>query len=282
MARVGLQAEECGFSAIALSDHPAPSAKWHRNGGHDTVDPAVALAYLAAVTVDVRLMTNLYVLPFRNPYLTAKALTTLDVVSGGRLIAGVGAGYLRSEFSALGRSFDERAGKFDESLDALVRIWTNPVEPVTGGDFAATGPMQLDPPLQRPHPPLWIGGNSNAALRRVVRYGQGWSPVVAPPALASSIRTAPIEGREDFGRAAERLRDRLESAGRDPDAVDIQIPVQVVDFRQSGAVAQLLDELGEMQAHGATWAIVHVDASSVEGAVDYLNTFADNIIRARR
>ena len=279
MARLAVQAEQCGFSAIALSDHPAPSAKWHRNGGHDTVEPAVALAYLAAVTTDVRLMTNLYVLPFRNPYLAAKALTSLDLVSGGRLIAGVGAGYLRSEFSALGASFDERADRFDEALDALVRIWSAPVEPVSGGDFTATGPMWLDPPIQRPHPPIWVGGNSNAALRRVVEYGQGWSPVIAPPALASSIRTAAIEGPEDFARAAKTLRDQLEAAGRDPETVDIQVLQHKIEFSESSAVAGLLRGLAEMERHGATWAIVQVDASSVESAAEYVSAFGENVIQ---
>lgn len=282
MARLGAQAERCGFSAIALSDHPAPSEKWRRNGGHDTVEPAVALSYFAAVTTSIRLMTNLYVLPFRNPYLTAKALTSLDLVSGGRLIAGVGAGYLRSEFSALGSAFDERAERFDEALDALVRIWTTPVEPVTGSNFAATGPMWLHPPVQRPHPPIWIGGNSNAALRRVVRYGQGWSPLVAPRALATSVRTPAIEAADEFGRAVARLRDRLTAAGRDPADVDIQIAVPAVDLGQSGAVNRLLDELGTMKDHGATWAIVHVDASSVDRAVEYVESFGDTVIRATR
>ena len=81
-------AEESGFSAVALSEHPAPSLKWRRNGGHNTLDPIAALSFMAGVTARIRLLTNLYVLPFRNPYLSAKALGSLDIVSGGRLIAG--------------------------------------------------------------------------------------------------------------------------------------------------------------------------------------------------
>lgn len=76
---------------------------------------------------------------------------------------------------------------------------------MSGADFAATGPMWLQPPIQRPHPPVWIGGNSHAALRRVVKYGQGWSPVIAPAAMASSIRTASIDGAAEFGRTVARL-----------------------------------------------------------------------------
>jgi probable F420-dependent oxidoreductase len=279
MARLARHAEQCGFTAIALSDHPAPSAKWRRNGGHDAMEPAVALAFFAAVTVDIRLMTNLYVLPFRNPYLTAKALTSLDRVSGGRLIAGVGAGYLRSEFSALGVDFEQRAAAFDDALDALVRIWSTPGEPVTGSGFAATGPMWLSPPIQRPHPPIWIGGNSNAALRRVVKYGQGWSPVFTPPEFASAIRTAVIDGPEAFGRAVARLHDQLASVGRDPAGVDVQIPLPAVDFRDSDAASRFDDELGALAKHGATHAVVRVDASSVDAAAEYMSVFGETVIR---
>jgi alkanesulfonate monooxygenase SsuD/methylene tetrahydromethanopterin reductase-like flavin-dependent oxidoreductase (luciferase family) len=119
---VAVVAESAGFSAIALSEHPAPSLKWRRSGGHNTLDPVAALSFMAAVTADIRLMTNLYVLPFHNPYLAAKALGSLDILSGGRLIAGVGAGYLRSEFAALGVDADRRADLLDEALAALTAI----------------------------------------------------------------------------------------------------------------------------------------------------------------
>lgn len=282
ITRLAVQAEESGFDAIAFSDHPAPSAKWRHSGGHDTFEPALALSYIAAVTTRIRVMTNLYVLPFRNPYLAAKTLTSLDILSGGRLIAGVGAGYLRSEFSALGVAFDQRAFLLDSGLDALVRIWTRPDEPVIGDDFAATGPMWLSRPVQHPHPPIWIGGNGKAARRRVVRHGQGWCPVIAPPSMASSIRTAVIDSPTNFGRAVEQLRAELSSAGRDPASVDIQIDVPVVNFDAHDSVTRSLERLDEFAGLGATWAIVHVDASSVGAATEYLTAFSDTVIRTRR
>jgi probable F420-dependent oxidoreductase len=272
------QAEECGFAAIAFSDHPAPSVKWRQAGGHDTVDPVAALTYVGAVTKRMRLMTNLYVLPFRNPYLVAKNLTSLDILSGGRLIAGVGAGYLRSEFSALGVDFGERAELLDDGLDALVRIWTRPDEPVVGDDFAATAPVWLCPPVQRPHPPIWIGGNSKAALRRVVQYGQGWAPVIAPASTTSAVRTAVIDGHAAFARAVDHLHRALHAADRDPATIDIQVNIPMVDFGASGAVRQMLDSVDEYISLGATWAIVHVDASSVNIAADYISAFSDGVI----
>ncbi|WP_375482341.1 TIGR03619 family F420-dependent LLM class oxidoreductase [uncultured Mycobacterium sp.] len=281
ITRLAVQAEECGFDAIAFSDHPAPSIKWRRGGGHDTIDPAAGLSFVAAVTRRIRLLTNLYVLPFRNPYLAAKNLTSLDILSEGRLTAGIGAGYLRSEFSALGVDFDRRATLLDNGLAALVSIWRQPEEPVTAEGFAATAPLWLSPPVQKPHPPIWIGGNSKAALRRVVQFGQGWCPVIAPPAMASSIRTAVIDDAHKFRQAVEDLGRQLRAVGRDPATVDIQIDVAAIDFTTDGSVRQALERLDEFAELGATWAIVHVDASSVNAAADYLSAFSHVVIGRR-
>ena len=276
MRAIASQGEELGFDAIALSDHPAPSAKWRRAGGHNTVEPAVALAFFAAATSTIRLMTHLYVLPFRNPYLSAKTLTSLDIVSGGRLIAGVGAGYLRSEFAALGVDFDKRVALFDESLTALRQIWTHPDEPVSGSNFAASGELNLDAPIQKPHPPLWIGGNSVATLRRVVEHGSGWSAVIAPASMASSVRTAAIEGVDDFSRAVDKLRVMLTASGRDPNSVQIQVDVPAVDFDDAAAVSRLDEYVSGMTRAGATRILAHADASSVAAAETYLTRFAQH------
>lgn len=274
MRAIASQAEALGFDAMALAEHPAPSVKWRQSGGHDTFDPAVALAFFAAVTTSIRLMTHLIVLPFRNPYLTAKALTSLDIVSDGRLIAAVGAGYLRSEFATLGVDFDNRVKLFDESLSALRQIWTRPEQPVTGSTFAAVGEVHLDAPIQKPHPPVWIGGNSTATMRRVVEHGSGWCPVIAPAGVTSSVRTATIDGVDSFARAVDKLHGLLAASGRDPDTVDIQVAAPSVDFGDAGAVARLDDYVAGMTRAGATWIIAHVDASSPSAAERYLTRFA--------
>ena len=275
MRAIATHAEALGFDAIALADHPAPSAKWRRSGGHDTFDPAVALAFFAAASTTIRLMTHLYVLPFRNPYLAAKTLTSLDVVSGGRLIAGVGAGYLRSEFAALGVEFEKRAELFDEYLVALRRIWTDPAQPVTGSTFAATGELNLDAPTQTPHPPIWIGGNNVATMRRVVEHGSGWSPVVAAAAVASSVRTATIETADDLSRAIDKMRELLTASGRDPDSVEIQVAAPSIDFDDARAVAALDEFVAGMARSGATRILAHVDATSASAAEKYLSRFAE-------
>lgn len=276
------QAEASWFSAIAVSEHPAPSAKWRLHGGHDTLDPIAALGFMAGVTTTIKLLTNLYVLPFRNPYLAAKSLTSLDLVSGGRLIAGVGAGYLRSEFAAVGVDFDRRADLLDEALAALWSIWMDPEIPVSGSDFGAVGELWLQRPTQRPHPPLWIGGNGRAAMRRVVEYGTGWMPVISTPEYAASMRTVAISDARQFGAAVDRLRGQLDAAGRDPDNLEIQILCPQVDLDDQSAVRRTRDMLDELAGYGATWAVVHVDGSSLQAALDYIEAFGDTIIAQPR
>ncbi|MBB3749658.1 putative F420-dependent oxidoreductase [Mycolicibacterium sp. BK634] len=272
------RAEAAGFSAIALSEHPAPSMKWRRNGGHDTLDPIAALSFMAGVSTDIKLMTNLYVLPFRNPYLSAKSLGSLDILSAGRLIAGVGAGYLRSEFAALGVDVDDRAQLLDEALAALTSIWTDPETPVSGKGFSATSPMWLQPPVQRPHPPIWIGGNTAASVRRVVQYGSGWMPLIAPAGMASAIGTAALEDAAQFGAQLTRLRDALADAGRDPLSLDVQVICPFIDLDDDASLRQAQDVLGELAGHGANWAVAHVQAPTPREAKDYIDAFGEAVI----
>lgn len=275
---VSKRAEAAGFSAIALSEHPAPSLKWRQSGGHDTLDPIAALSFMAGVTTDIKLMTNLYVLPFRNPYLSAKSLGSLDILSAGRLIAGVGAGYLRSEFAALGVDVDDRSRLLDEALAALRSIWTDPETPVSGEGFTATGPMWLQPPVQRPHPPIWIGGNTTAAIRRVVQHGNGWMPLIAPAGMASAIGTAALEDATQFGARIAQLRDGLADAGRDPLSVDVQVICPWIDLDDPCSLQQAADVLGELAGHGANWAVAHVDKASPSAAIDYIDAFGEVVI----
>lgn len=278
LARVARAAEAAGFDTLCLADHPAPSVKWFDAGGHDTLDPTVALAFAAAATTRLRLMTNLYVLPFRNPYLAAKSLTTLDRLSAGRLTVGAGAGYLRSEFAALGVAFEDRARLFDEHLSALVGIWTDPGTPVTGADFGATGPVRLLGPTQRPRPPLWIGGNSRAAVRRVVELGEGWCPVVGSSSMTTSIRTSSIPDHDALAVRIGELHTALAAAGRDRSTVSVQVEAPSVDFDDPARVSDFGPRVEQLAEIGVTHLIVHAEGSSVEAGVDFVTRFGSEFI----
>ena len=124
LSALAQQAEEAGFDAAYVTEHPAPSQRWREAGGHDALDPFVALAAMSYGTTRLRLLTNLTVIPYRNPFLLAKASATLDVLSGGRLTLGAGVGYMKSEFAALGVDFETRNARFDEYLQVLKLAWS--------------------------------------------------------------------------------------------------------------------------------------------------------------
>ena len=183
-------------------------------GGHDTLDPFVGLAFIAAATSELRLLTYLAVLPYRNPFLIAKTVATLDALSGGRVDFGLGTGYLKSEYFALGVDFDERNALFDESLEVMKLAWTG--EPVTyqGLHFSARDVTAMPTPLQKPYPPIWLGGNSKLTRRRVVEQATGWLPMLNPPEFATARRSAVLETVDDFAVMLADLRAHAERIGR--------------------------------------------------------------------
>ena len=167
--------EQAGVDACYITDHPAPDADWLRQGlGHDALDPFAAFAFVAAATTRLRLHTNIVVMAYRNPFLTAKSAATLQVLSGGRLILGVGAGYQKAEFEALGVDFHKRGKIFDEALEVIRLAWAGGPVVFKGMHFEARGNEPR--PVPDPAPPIWIGGGSDKALERAARWGDGWSP----------------------------------------------------------------------------------------------------------
>src|ERR1700755_627217 len=183
IAKVAAAGEAAGVHGFRFTAQPAPSPRWLEAGGHDALDPFVAMGYAAARTTTLRLIPNIVVLPYRNPFVVAKSGATLDLLSGGRFILGVGVGYLKREFAALGVDFDERGQLFDEALEVIRGIWTTDDFSYEGRHFTASGITAPPRPVSRPHPPIWIGGNTAAARRRVTTHGDGWGPVPAPAAV---------------------------------------------------------------------------------------------------
>jgi probable F420-dependent oxidoreductase len=176
--QVAQAAEAAGFESawtgehVVLPDPRVPPSPLPPD--HPLLDPAVALAFIAGQTRTLRLGTGIIVLPQRNPLVLAKELASLDVVSGGRLIFGLGIGYLKPEFDALGIPFEDKGARAIEYLQAMLALWTQP-KPVYTGRFVAFRDIQAQPrPVQHPHPPVVIGGHSPAAFRRAVLCGNGW------------------------------------------------------------------------------------------------------------
>jgi probable F420-dependent oxidoreductase len=198
---LGTAAEERGFASLWVAEHVvlfdeyasrypyAADGRIPAAGEAGFLDPFDALAFLAAVTTRIRLGTGICLVPQRNPVYTAKHVATVDWLSGGRLDFGVGVGWLAEEFEALDVPFAERGARCRAYLEVMRRLWCDPVSSYEGRFYRLPPCRQYPKPLQRPHPPIHVGGESDAALRRVADLGQGWYPFgLEPEPLAARLR----------------------------------------------------------------------------------------------
>ena len=280
VAEVAAAAEAAGFSGFGFTDHPAPSQRWLEAGGHDALDPFVAMGFAAARTTTLRLIPNIVVLPYRNPFVVAKAGATLDLLSGGRFTLAVGAGYLKREFASLGVDFDERNELFDEALAVIRAIWTTDDVTFEGRHFTARGITAHPLPTSRPHPPIWIGGNTGRARRRVAAHGDGWCPFAAPAQLANTAGTAAMDTIERLRDGVDDLRRRLDAAGRDWTSVDVSFnnfaggsPGQP-DFNADA----YLTGLDKLAAIGVTWVQVALPGDSLDHTLEAIASFGEQVI----
>jgi probable F420-dependent oxidoreductase len=280
IARVAGAAEAAGFDGYGFTDHPAPSDRWLHAGGHDALDPFVAMGFAAAHTTTLRLIPNIVVLPYRNPFVVAKAGATLDLLSDGRFTLATGAGYLKSEFAALGVPYEDRNQVYDEAIDAIVAVWTGDDVTVEGIGFSARGVTAHPRPVAQPHPPIWIGGNSGRARQRAAERGQGWCPFPAPPELASTARTVGLGSADALAEALDDLRRRCEALGRDPAELDVQFTNHAGGEPGSDAfdAEEHLAGLERLAALGVTWVQVGLPGDSLEHAVEALQRYGELVI----
>jgi probable F420-dependent oxidoreductase len=205
----------------------------------------------------------------------------VDVLSGGRLVLGVGSGYLRSEFAALGVDFTERGALFTEAVEAMRGIWAADNYAHEGRHFTAHGQTAMPRPLQRPHPPFWLGGNSPVVRRRVARFGQGWSPLINDEARAAVTRTALIDTPAALATAVTEVRELAAEAGRDPEAITIQVESSdSVTWHRDTTLEHHRHRLGEFADAGATWFVMDPPGDDVERGIDALHRYGAEIIAA--
>ena len=220
MLDIAVAAEHLGFDSVWVNHHVLNVGYvLDRLDNRPYYDTLTVLTYVAGLTSTVRLGTSVLVVPYLNPLVLAKSLATLDVLSGGRLTVGVGVGALRPESDALGADFRRRGAYTDESLKIMKALWTQE-EPSFDGEFHSFSGIKFSPkPAQTPHPPMWVGGNSRAALRRAARLGDGWHPTD----LSS----------EEMSNSVEYLRARLDSVGRGQSEVALSVRLEL-DVRGPG------------------------------------------------
>jgi probable F420-dependent oxidoreductase len=287
--------EALGFTIFAIPDHIviprkfAPVYPYTDTGetdsfaGGDALEPLALMASLATMTKKARLLTSVLVLPYREPVLTAKIFATIDVMSGGRAIAGVGTGWMEEEFEAVGAPpFAERGKVTDEYIRAFRAMWSND-EPSFAGDYTNFSDIYFRPqPVQR-HLPIWVGGDGMPALRRTARFGDAWYPVGLSPKY-------PLNTVERYAARAKTLRELTEQAGRDPEAVELSFwavwyreddPVTVDDGSRHillGSSEQTAEDISRMAALGVRSMVFNFLRSSLSESLDSIERFAAEVM----
>lgn len=245
MLRWTLAAEELGYDSVMVSDHVAITADVAESYPEPYQDPFVTLAWLAGQTSRIRLGTTVIILPYRHPALTARLAADVDHVSGGRLILGVGAGWSPLEFAVLGVPFETRGRMTDECIEAMKALWAGDGEVSYSGETVAFTGVHGIRPVQAPRPPIWVGGNTRAGIRRAVTHGDGWHPI-------NLTRQEMRDGAAALGRiAAER--------GLPVPALCPRIQMKITDDAAEeahrvmgiGALEQVLEDLAFLRDLGA-------------------------------
>jgi probable F420-dependent oxidoreductase len=280
VTEIAMVAERAGFYGGNVTDHPCPSARWLDSGGHYAQDPFVMLSFVAAATRNLRLQTGILVLPYRNPFITARSVATLDVFSGGRVTLGLGAGYLKGEYFALGADFEKRNDIMDEYIRAMKAAWQGVEFSFKGTGYEARGARMLPAPLQHPHPPLLIGGNSHRAIRRAVELGDAWCPFFTSGPVSATSRTAVMANEADLADGIRYLREHCEKVSR-------EIPPQIVvsSITSTGeklSTAALIDKIGRLHALGVSGAAVHVEGKTRAEWCEQAERFGSDVIAKLR
>lgn len=272
LARVAAAAEAAGFFYLATCDHVAIPSRMAPAMGTHWYDVVATLGFLAGITSQVRLLSHVYVPAYRHPLVGAKSFATLDALSGGRVIIGVGAGHLAEEFEVLGADFEHRGAKLDEAIDLMALALSEEFPTFDGPTWSVRGMGARPRPIQVPRPPIWIGGSSKAALRRAAERGDGWLPQGTP--------------REEMaGQIAFITEHRRRHRGDDP--IDLGVITEWIhvgrpDFDVDpqalcGSGPQIAEALNEFGAMGVNHLQVRFPARSCTELCDQISAFGAEV-----
>jgi probable F420-dependent oxidoreductase len=278
MLEVARRAEERGLDSVWVTDHVIVPTQTNVIYREDMLDPLAVLPWLAGVTHRIALGTSVVILPYRSPIPVAKLLASVDVLSGGRLIVGAAIGWLEGEFAALDVPFKERVSRSEEALELFRTLWTQE-HPELETKRHRLHDVTFSPmPLQKPRPPLYVGGNSEGALRRVTRLGDGWH------ATATTV--------EAFGQGAETVRRFWKDAGREGEpALSLRIPILIDGVHRAavdmslirgrhvigGSIARIVEELRGYQALGCQHIALEVSYSTYPAILETIDLIAERL-----
>ena len=296
LATLARQGEELGFAIISVSDHViipkaiASTYPYNESGtfagspSGECMEQLSLLSFLVGVTSSAKLLTSVMVLPHRPPVLTAKILATIDVLSHGRLIVGCGVGWMREEFEALGApSYDERGSVGAEYIRAFKELWTSD-NPAFEGKYCRFANVAFAPkPVQKPHPPIWVGGESPAALRRAGRLADAWYPIGTNPRF-------PVGTPAQYAEYATRVKRYAQAAGRDPSALGFAYSASWYNDQQAqtlpdgqrrpltGTPQQIADDIKRYEELGISHMHVNLQGETPAQTLERMQRFADRIM----
>ncbi len=273
--RVARTADDLGYDAISVPEHMVMPKDLVSHMGPYWTDAFTVMTFIAGATKRIRVNSAVIVLPYHHPVAFAKAVSTLDVLSGGRVTLTVGAGMARGEFAALGVPFHKRGRVTDEYLAVMKLLWTAE-NPEFHGEFVDLVDVVFEPkPVQKPHPPVWIGGSSMAALRRAARAGDGWAPAGAqggPGPWLESLEDLPAfmeEARRSPGFAAREANFDI-SMG----AVQTRIGPDhkpITSAPTPSSAQEIVDRIGALQDAGVTWTSIPKPGPPARSLEEYLD-----------
>jgi probable F420-dependent oxidoreductase len=296
LIRIAREGEALGYDYLTLTDHIvlpnlrvpgypySESGEFFGEGPERRHEQLTAAAFIAAKTSRIRLVLAVLVVPHRPAVLAAKMLSTIDVLSGGRLVVGIGAGWLQAEFDALAvPSFAERGRITDESVRAFRSLWTQEA-PRFDGTWIKFGRILFEPkPAQKPYPPIWVGGESGLSLRRAARLGDAWYPI-------GSNNNHPLDSLPRYRAGIDRLRRLTAEAGRDPASVALAYRVKrygeaVPDRASDGerrlfsrGTADLVDDLRALRELGVSAVDIDFERPDAEASLEEMRSFQELVI----
>jgi probable F420-dependent oxidoreductase len=270
-----VRAEQLGYDSVWVSDHVVVPRANIENFGETIFDPLVTLGVAAGATSRVKLGTTVLIVPYRNAVVTAKMVSSLDALSGGRVVLGVGAGWVAAESAMLGVPFEERGAMTDEHLLAMQELWTS-AKPSFRGRYTQFDDLVFEPkPVQRPHPPIWVGGHTKAALRRTVRFGAAWHPINRP---VDELRA----GRAEIARLCREQ-------GKPAPALTLRNDVRILRAGESapasahagrvlaGEPSALVEQIGELAACGVVHLVLEFLAADGRELESQMALFAERV-----
>jgi probable F420-dependent oxidoreductase len=272
--------ERAGVDAGFITDHPAPDAEWLHSVGHDALDPFAAAAFVAAASAKLMVHTNIVVLPYRSGLVTAKAAATVQLLSRGRLILGVGVGYQKAEFDALGVDYRRRGAISNVALEAIRKAWAggSVTTQISGFDTATVEPR----PAPNPVPPIWVGGASPKAIERAARWADGWCPFYSNPGMGEKDQDSGVQSMEHLAELIGRLQAQRAAFGRTGPFDVVLGPRMRVKRADAATAERFLQSVEELRAAGVTWATANIAHPSRAAYIELVDWFGTEIVARLR